>query len=59
MASVKKQIRMVILSSGKPIDYVQRYDGTYSPFYESDLEYFIYKQKRIWKEFLKSVFRKR
>jgi hypothetical protein len=50
---------MVILSSGKPIDYVQRYDGTYSPFYESDLEYFIYKQKRIWKDFLKSVFRKR
>lgn len=38
-----KQILIMISKKNSSIDMVQRYDGVYSPCWESDFEYFVNK----------------
>ena len=40
---VNKQILIMISKKNNSIDMVQRYDGVYSPCWESDFEYFVNK----------------
>lgn len=56
MGRIRKMIEEIILESGQPIDYVQRYDGVYTPWYETDFEYFVRKQKERIKNFFKRIF---
>ena len=39
----RKQIQIMICEKNDYIDMVQRYDGVYSPYWESDFEYFVNK----------------
>ena len=40
---MRKQMLIMISKKNNSIDMVQRYDGIYSPCWESDFEYFVNK----------------
>jgi hypothetical protein len=42
---VRKQVLIMICMKNNCIDMVQRYDGVYSPCWESDFEYFLKKMR--------------
>ena len=40
---IRKKIQIIFYKKNNSIDLVQRYDGVYSPCWESDFEYFVNK----------------
>lgn len=50
----RKQTLIMICMKKNCIDMVQRYDGVYSPCWESDFEYFV---NKMWSKF-RNIFKR-
>ena len=50
---VRKQVLIMICMKNNCIDMVQRYDGVYSPCWESDFEYFVNKMRSKFRNLFK------